>query len=154
MILIFLIIGGIVGLSIYTLSTNKKELSDKIAILQKIGKIRKIINFINYFSYRTLENPNNSSARLLLNKYISDFYDYSGETYSYLGDPQPVFKEIYTYVETIQQWLAMPNISSANILLANYSSIYQGLKSGSDSIDYLNINLFQPEYNNSITNDQ
>lgn len=128
MIIIFLIIGGVIAISIVTLSNNANQLNQQVKMLQQIGEVRKIINFISYFSWRIIENPSNSSVRVLLNKYIAAFYEFSGMTYPYLGDPQPVLKNVYTYVETIQQWLAKPNISSTNILLANYASIYHGLK--------------------------
>jgi hypothetical protein len=126
----------------------------RIQALQEIGELRKIVNFINYLSFRTIQNPNDTDARTLLNQYISSFYDYSAATYAELGDPQPVLKGVYTYVQTIQQWLAQPNVAPTNILLANYPAIYQGLKTGSDGIEQLNTRLFAPQYSERITKDQ
>lgn len=91
-------IGGAVGLSIFALQESKGEAVGRIQALQLIGELRKIINFINYLSYRTIQNPNDTNARTLLNQYIGSFYNYSAATYTELGDPQPVLKEVYTYV--------------------------------------------------------
>jgi hypothetical protein len=37
-------------------------------------------------------------------------------------------------VETVQQWLSVPNISSNNILLGNFSAINDGILQGSREI--------------------
>jgi ABC-type transport system involved in multi-copper enzyme maturation permease subunit len=81
MSILFLILAGVIGVSIISLSANADSLHGKVQTLQQIGEVRKILNFISYFSWRTLENPNDTNVRDLLNKYISEFYQYSGTTY-------------------------------------------------------------------------
>lgn len=54
MIVIFLIIGGVIAISIVTLNSNANRLNDQVKMLQQIGEVRKIVNFISYFSWRII----------------------------------------------------------------------------------------------------
>jgi len=58
---------------------------------------------------------------------------------------------VYSVVETLQQWLAVSNVSNTNVILANYSQIDNGLAKACSDISSLDQFTYYPIYQNTIS---
>lgn len=114
--------------------------------LKVVGEVRKTINLIDYYAFRVTLNNNDTSAKGLLVREIKRFFQLTEDGYVYLGDPQPILKSTYSIIETIQQWLTVPNITTQGILSTNYSSLDDGLQYISDRISILDYSTFYPQF--------
>ncbi len=121
-----------------------------VELIDNVGRLRVTLNQINYFAYRIINSPQDEEIRSILKRFIISFYQESGKVYHQVGDPQPVLKNVYTYVESVQQWLSVPNISSNNILLGNFSAINDGLLEGSKLILTLMDNIFRVRFQDNL----
>lgn len=131
-------------LSYWEISSDANTLQEYMHRLKVIGEVRKTLNLINYYAYRITLDNNDTIAKRLLVAEIGSFFKLTEDGFVYLGDPQPILKDTYSIIETIQQWLTVPNITSNGILYANYSALDEGLRDVSDAISELDSTIYYP----------
>jgi hypothetical protein len=139
-------------ISYLLVSSNAHQLEDYINRLSIIGETKKTLNLIDYYSLRIIQNNSDAETKKLLMGEIQSFYELTQEGYIYLGDPSPILKNTYSFVQTIQQWLTVPNITSQGILIANYTYLDDGLQQTIRDINSLDFTTYYPQYEEEISN--
>jgi hypothetical protein len=146
----FFLFGAVILLSYWEISADADTLQEYMHRLKVIGEVRKTLNLIDYYAYRVTLNNNDTRAKGLLVAEIGCFFKLTEDGFVYLGDPQPILKDTYSIVETIQQWLTVSNITSKGILSANYSALDDGLQDVSDAISGLDSSTYYPQFLDEI----
>jgi hypothetical protein len=145
------VFGVVIFLSYREISSDSDTLQEYMHRLKVIGEVRKALNLIDYYAYRVTLNNNDLRAKGLLVGEINRFFQLTEDGYVYLGDPQPILKDTYSIIETIQQCLTVPNITTQGILSLNYSFLDDGLQHISDEISDLDSSTFFPQFKEEIS---
>lgn len=148
---IFLLIFAIViALSYINISSDSSSIKEYVYRLKVTGEIKKTLTYINYYAYRICSNYNDNPTKSMLISEIGVFFKLTQAGYAYLGDPQPVLKNTYSLIQTIQQYLTLSNVTSQQIMLANYSNLDASLQSAVNTINMLDTTTFYPQFVDEI----